>query len=233
VPVRRALRILSIALITAGLVILGDVGLTLAWQEPVSSIYGSIKQGQAADSLDQLEESFPTKADLRALDRVHGLGARTRLLAERFADRVETGQGIGRIRIPSIGVSIVVVQGTDTSSLQRGPGHYPETAFPGEGKTIGIAGHRTTYLAPFRHIDQIDVGDDILIEMPYAAFTYRLTKTEIVDPGDVQIVRNIGRERIVLTACHPLYSAAQRIAVFGRLTGVSLFAGGEGRWADP
>jgi sortase A len=233
VPVRRVLRILSIALITAGLVILGDVGLTLAWQEPVSSIYGSIKQGQAADSLDQLEESFPSEADLRALDRVHGLGAKTGLLAERFADRVETGQGIGRIRIPTIGVSIVVVQGTDTSSLQRGPGHYPETAFPGEGKTIGIAGHRTTYLAPFRHIDQIDVGDDVMIEMPYAAFTYRVTKTDIVDPTDIGIVDDVGYERLVLTACHPLYSAAQRSAVFARLTGVSLFTGAGGRWADP
>jgi len=227
------LRILSIALITAGLVILSDVGLTLAWQEPVSSIYGSIKQGQAADSLDQLEESFPSEADVRALDRVHGIGAKTRLLAESLAERVETGQGIGRISIPSIDVDIVVVQGTDASSLRRGPGHYPETAFPGEGKTIGIAGHRTTYLAPFRQIDQIDVGDDILIDMPYAAFTYKVTKTDIVDPSDVGIVEDVGYEQVVLTACHPLYSAAQRYAVFGRLESVSLFAPTGRRWLDP
>ncbi|HYU61725.1 MAG TPA: sortase [Solirubrobacterales bacterium] len=230
---RRALRILSISLITAGLVVLADVGLTLAWQEPVSSIYGSIKQGQAADSLDKLESEFPTAADLRALDRVKGVEAKARLLAERFADRVETGQGIGRIRIPSIGVDIVLVQGTDTTTLQRGPGHYPETPFPGQGKTIGIAGHRTTYLAPFRHIDQIEPGDDILIEMPYAAFTYEVSKTDIVDPSDVGIVDDVGHERVVLTACHPLYSAAQRYAVFGELESVSLFAATGRRWLDP
>jgi sortase A len=147
--------------------------------------------------------------------------------------------------IPSIDLDIVVVEGTDTASLQKGPGHYtlaktPElvkqgdgSAFPGQGMTMGIAGHRTTYLAPFRRIDEIEMGDEILLEMPYGNFTYAVQKHEIVDPDEVSIVRNVGYDRLVLTACNPLYSAAQRYAQFARLTDISLFAPGDRRWQDP
>ena len=184
---RRVAYILSVALITAGVVIGADVAMTLAWKEPLSTIYGSIKQGQAEDSLAALEDEFPSPADLRA---VRGGGGHDRDVEQRveelaglFADRVQTGQGIGRIKIPSIGIDMVVVQGTDTASLQKGPGHYPETAFPGQGKTIGIAGHRTTYLAPFREINEVADGDEITLEMPYGTFTYEVQKHEIVDPS--------------------------------------------------
>ncbi len=231
--VRRALRILSVALVTAGVVILVDVGVTLAWKEPVSSIYGSIQQGNAEDQLEALSDEFPSDADIRALERVTGVRGKARLLAERFAGRIESGNGIGNVRIPAIDLDVVLVQGTDTSTLQRGPGHYPETPFPGEGGTVGIAGHRTTYLAPFRHIDDLAEGDPIVIEMPYASFTYEVDSIEVVEPTDVQVVEPDGHERVVLTACHPLYSDAQRIAVSGRLTDVSLFAPGDQRWVDP
>ena len=230
---RRVLRIISISLITAGLVILTDVGMTIAWQEPVSSIYGSVKQGQAADELERLEEAFPSAGDLEALQDSNGVREKARALAENFAKAVDTGQGIGRIAIPSIDIDTVLVNGTDTETLQRGPGRFPETAFPGQDKTIGIAGHRTTYGAPFRHIDDIEVGDDVLVEMPYAAFTYEVSKTEIVEPSDVGIVDDVGHERVVLTACHPLYSAAQRYVVFAELESVSLFAATGRRWLDP
>ncbi len=146
---------------------------------------------------------------------------------------MRTGQGIGKIRIPSIDLEVVVVQGTDTASLQKGPGHYPDTAFPGQGKTIGIAGHRTTYLAPFRKINEIENGDEIELDMPYGTFTYEVQKHEIVDPSQIEIVDDVGYERLVLTACHPLYSAAQRWAVFAKLSEISLFDPGPGTWVDP
>lgn len=231
--VRRALRISSLALITAGLVILADVALTLAWQEPASAIYGSVKQGQAADELEELERSFPVAADLEAVQIASGVREKAGLLARSFADSVETGQGIGRIAIPRIGLDTVLVNGTDTETLQKGPGRFPETAFPGEGETVGIAGHRTTYLAPLRRIDDIEVGDDLLVEMPYAAFTYEVSKTRVVDPSNVGVVDDVGHERVVLTACHPLYSAAQRYVVFAELEAVSLFAATGRRWQDP
>jgi len=242
----RALRILSITLITAGLVILVDVGLTLAWKEPVSSIYGSLQQGKAEDELTRLEVRFPSDDLLARALGEEELSERVRVLADAFEKEAERGEAIGRIAIPRIDLDIVVVEGTDTASLQKGPGHYtladtsPEqrklgdgSAFPGQGKTVGIAGHRTTYLAPFKRIDEIEPGDEITLRMPYATFTYTVQKHEIVDPGAVEIVRNVGYDRLVLTACHPLYSAAQRYAQFAKLTEVSLFAPGDRRWQDP
>ena len=230
---RRTVSILSVALITAGIVIAADVAITLAWKEPLSTVYGSIKQGQAADSLERLEREFPSPDDLEAVAGTRDVEQRARALADLFAERVQTGEGIGRILIPSIGADTVVVQGTDTSSLQKGPGHYPETAFPGQGRTIGIAGHRTTYLAPFRKINEIDDDDKIVLEMPYGTFTYAVEKHEIVEPTQVEIVDDVGYERLVITACHPLYSAAQRWAVFARLEEVSLFGDDGGVWQDP
>lgn len=225
---RRALHILSISLITAGVVILADVAMTLAWKEPLSTIYGSIQQGKAEDELNRLEESFLATPEVRKASRPTPdespgeLARRTNRLADLFAGQVSTGQGIGRIKIPDIDLDAVLVEGTDSATLQKGPGRYPDTAFPGQGKTIGIAGHRTTYLAPFRHIDSIEDGDEIVLEMPYGTFTYTVEKHEIVDPSAVQIVDDVGYERLVLTACHPLYSAAQRWAVFAKLTEISL-----------
>jgi sortase A len=221
-------------LITAGLVVLTDAGLTLLWQEPLSAAYGSLKQSQAADQLNELESQYPTPADLAAIQGVQGIAKKARILADRFEPHLQEGHAIGRIKIDRIGLSIVVIQGTDTSSLEKGPGHYRNTPIPGQPGTVAIAGHRTTYLAPFRHIDDIQDGDQIRIEMPYAAFTYTVEKHEVVDPGDVGIIKPVGYDRLVLTACHPPYSAAQRWAVFAKLTRTDLFdTSGEGRWPAP
>ena len=242
----RVLRILSIALITSGLVILVDVGLTLAWKEPLSSIYGSLQQGKAEDQLTDLEDRFPSDELLAEALGEDERSERAHVLADAFADEARQGEAIGRMIIPRIDLNVVVVQGTDTASLQKGPGHYTlegisaeqrklgdGSAFPGQGETVGIAGHRTTYLAPFRRIDEIQPGDEITLQMPYATFTYEVEKHEIVEPGAVEIVRNVGYDRLVLTACHPLYSAAQRYAQFAKLTDVSLFAPGSRHGQDP
>ena len=223
---RRLGHIVSIALITAGLVVIADVGITLAYKEPLSSIYSSIKQEEAASQLSNLEAQFPTRSDRLALAGVSGTKRRISILARHFAAQVSTGEAIGRIIAPAMaGLNMVVIQGTDTASLEKGPGHYPETPFPGQGGTVAIAGHRTTYLAPFRHIDSMRPGDPITLEMPYAHFFYRVQKTAIVEPSDVGIVRAVGYERLVLSACNPLYSAAQRYVVFARLVRERLVGG--------
>ncbi len=118
---------------------------------------------------------------------------------------------------PKLGVSFVVVDGTDTGDLRKGPGFYPGSPLPGAPGTVAIAGHRTTYLAPFRHVDRLRKGDAIRIEMPYGEFDYAVTHTRVVAPSDTGILANTGKNTIVLTACTPLYTAKQRIAVFGRL----------------
>lgn len=224
----RLLRIASVALITAGLVILVDVATTLAWREPVSSLYGSIQQHKAASELADLEVSFPSSAEVRRAATVKNRHRKVRVLAHLFSNRVHEGQAIGRIVIPSIDLKVIAVQGTDTASLEKGPGHYPETPFPGQGGTTAFAGHRTTYLAPFRHLDQLRAGDAIEVEMPYATFTYRVQGTRVVSPSDLGIIHRVSYERLVLTACHPLYSASERIAAFARLERVTDVLAGAG-----
>lgn len=220
---RHLARILSVVLITAGIVVLIDVGMTLAYREPISSIYGSIKQHAAANELADLEEHYASPKVKAISRKVPDVEKRVAILARLFGRDLETGQAIGRIKAPDMdGLNAVVVQGTDTSSLQKGPGHYPDTSLPGEPGTVGIAGHRTTYLAPFRHIDSMGKGDPITVEMPYATFTYRVEKTEIVDPSNVGVVRDVGYPRLVLSACNPLYSAEERYIVYARLVRTKL-----------
>ena len=131
--------------------------------------------------------------------------------------RTDDGEPLGRIRIPSIDVSSVVVAGTDTSSLRLGPGHYPRTPLPGARGTVAIAGHRTTYGAPFRRLDRLGRGDRVELRMPYGTFVYRVEQRRIVAPTAVWVTRRASYDRLILSACHPLYSAAKRIVVFARL----------------
>lgn len=224
----RFLGIVSVALITAGLILLVDIGVTLGWGEPISTVHGWLAQRKAADDLTELEQELPTRrvsVDGR-VDR-----SRVRAAADELAARVEPGDAIGRMRVRAIDLSIVLVEGTDTASLQKGPGHYPGTAFPGQPGTAAVAGHRTTYLAPFRHIDRLGRGDDVIVEMPYATFTYRFQKQQIVDPSDTKVVRDVAQDRLVMTACHPVYSAAQRIVVTSRLVDVDPPGGDDERGA--
>jgi sortase A len=117
---------------------------------------------------------------------------------------------------------MVVVQGTSSADLERGPGHYRISALPGSGGTVAIAGHRTTYLHPFRHIDRLRRGDAIVLELPYGTFRYAVLAHAIVSDRDWSILRRRRTETLVLTACHPLYSATHRIAVFARLQGAQV-----------
>ncbi len=218
---RWLLRRLSTILIMAGVLMALDAGLTFFWQEPVSAIYARIKQDHLASQLQAIERAGPTPLQRRALAALRTQSRRIAFLARVVRRRTLAGQPLGRIQIPSIGASFVVVQGTDSASLQKGPGHYPATPLPGMSGTVAIAGHRTTYLAPFRHIDALHAGDRIVLAMPYGRFTYRFTDRRIVAPTALWVTRPVGYDQLVLTACNPLYSAAQRIVVFARLVQVA------------
>jgi sortase A len=225
--------IASTALVTAALVLALETALTLLWKEPVTAIAAALDQDQAADQLDRLEAEFGARAEAAISDAGADPAKRAAVLADLFEAELEEGRPIGRILAPSAGVDDVIIEGTDAASLEKGPGHYPKTALPGQGRTVAIAGHRTTYGAPFHDIDSLREGDRVTLEMPYATFTYVVTKTDIVDPSDVEIVEDVGRERLVLTACHPLYSAAERYAIFADLERVSLFTGDRSPWLAP
>jgi len=217
---RRALRASSTVLIVAGALMIADAGVTFAWQEPVSALMARLAQDRLAGELEELERAAPTPVQRRALRSLRTDRRRIAFLAREARREAETGEAIGRIEIPRIGVDFVVVHGTDGGSLRRGPGHYPDTAFPGLGATVAIAGHRTTYGAPFRRTDDLERGDEIVLEMPYGRFAYAVERTQVVQPSALWVTRDVGYDRLVLSACHPLYSAAERIVVFARLRDV-------------
>lgn len=201
---------MSTALVTAGAVILLNVGATLLWQEPVSGVLAWLSQRDA-------QEALASEVDERRLEPDRLDPAAVRGAARRFQRSLRAGEAFGRIRIPSIGLTRVVVHGTDTRSLREGPGHYPETTLPGLPGTTAVAGHRTTYGAPFRRIDSIREGDEVILDMPYARFVYSYSRSLVVEPTATEVVRDVGSDRIVLTACHPMYSAAERIVVSAEL----------------
>ncbi len=210
----RLARIVSTALITAALVLASELALTLAWSEPVTNFSTWSEQRDAGDDLARRQREFELpNGEQFDPGAVPGL-------ADRLERTVRAGDAIGRLKIPRIDLSRVAVQGTDTESLMKGPGHYPRKSFPGQPGTVAIAGHRTTYGAPFRYINRVDRGDEIVLEMPYATFTYEFEEQRIVPPSDIQVVRDVAYPRLVLTACHPPFSAAERIVIFARLAKV-------------
>ena len=214
---RRLIRDVSSVLIISGALLILDAAVTLVWQEPVTAVIAKIRQGQVDRRYLSFATAPLTLPERHALVTLHKSTDRLAFLARREARQVRTGDAIGHIMIPRIGASYTIVQGDDDLSLQKGPGHYPDTAFPGLGRTVAIAGHRTTYLAPFRHIDALAPGDTIVVQMPYGRFTYVVQFHRIVLPTALWITHDVGYERLVLSACNPLYSAAQRIIVFARL----------------
>jgi sortase A len=129
------------------------------------------------------------------------------------------GDAMASLRIPAIGVEKIVVEGVSLDDLKRGPGHYPDTPFPGQPGNASIAGHRTTYGAPFNRIDELENGDEILITTAQGSFRYEVSGQQIVSPSQVEVLNDHGDNRLTLTACHPKYSASQRIIVTATLVG--------------
>jgi sortase A len=214
---RRILRFLASVSVVLGILVLVDVAVTLVWQEPVTAVIAMIQRGEINRHLLSYRTDPLTRADLRALSGMNR-AERIAYLARRELHQLANGDGVGWISIPRIHDHFLVVQGTNESDLEKGPGHYASTALPGLHQTVAIAGHRTTYLEPFRHIDQLRRGDQIVLRMPYGRFVYSVQGHRIVTPTSWWITRNRGYDRVVLSACNPVFSAAQRYVVFAKLT---------------
>ena len=154
-------------LILTGVLLLVDGGLTLLWQEPVTAAIALIKREGVSHQYLSYRTAPLTEVQAKAVRQIKSDRQRIAYLARADLARIKTGDAIGQIEIPKIGNTYNVVQGDQTAQLQLGPGHYPSTALPGMGQTVGIAGHRTTYLAPFRFINRLHHGDLIHVTMPY------------------------------------------------------------------
>ena len=128
------------------------------------------------------------------------------------------GEAIAQIVAPVMGLDSIVVSGTAVSDLRKGPGHYTDSAALCSTGNAAIAGHRTTYGAPFGDIANLKFGDEIRVNTPYGNCIYTVTERFIVEPSDTWVVEDQGDNRLTLTSCHPKYSAAQRYIVVARLT---------------
>ena len=125
----------------------------------------------------------------------------------------QEGDPVAKIEIPRIGVDWIVVEGVDVADLRKGPGHYPGTALPGVRGNVAIAGHRTTYGAPFQDVNELEPGDEIILTSVTGRYVYRVTETKIVSPSETSVLAPSEEPILTLTSCHPEYSARQRIIV--------------------
>ncbi len=207
-------------MIAGGVLTLGWAVLVWRWQDPFTALYTHWQQQKLAHSLEQQFDAFrpaaANRGDLAAQRREIALDA------ARYRKGTHAGEAIGRIVIGRIGLSMVVVDGTDHGSLEKGPGRDLRSYMPGQDRLVYIAGHRTTYLAPFSHIDSIRPGDYIRLEMPYATFVYRATMHRIVTATNMSVLQSPRHEVLELQACHPRFFATHRYIVYAKLVSEQL-----------
>jgi len=212
---------IAIAMLVVAALLLGEAGVTLAWKEPFTAFMAARSQDDLTKQLHKRGDTQLSAADQRRLAAIDGVDARTKArmatLAERERTAVPEGDALGTISIGTIEVDDVVVQGTQAPDLRKGPGRYTQTFLPGQGKPVGVAGHRTSYGAPFRNVDELKTGDTITMKMPYGQFTYAVDRHRIVPADFDKAFADVKGETLVLSACHPLYSASERILVYAHL----------------
>ncbi|WP_272475337.1 class E sortase [Baekduia alba] len=212
----RAKRGLLLFGLLAGLLLITDGLLTIVWQEPITALQQSRDQAALRDDLQGLRKTLAASTP-KAPQETARHRMQRQAVALDGAGR-PAGSAMGSISIPKIGLKSVFVENTNHDALKKGPGHYKGTVLPGMAGTVGLAGHRTTYGAPFKRVNELHAGSRIVMTMPYGRFTYRVIGWHITTAGDASsLVSHAGQHRLVLTACHPLYSAAKRIVVSARL----------------
>jgi sortase A len=214
----RARRIASAALITVGVLTLAWAIVVWRWEDPFTALYTHWQQGKLSTQLTHDFAAYhPTvvkRGNLAAEERAVAADARA------YRRTVKVGQPIGLIVIGRIGLHMVLVNGTDDATLKKGPGRDPRSYMPGQNRLVYIAGHRTTYLAPFSHINDIRDGDFIRLQMPYATFVYRAFKHRVVTASDMSVLQSPRHEVLELQACHPRFFATHRYILYANLVSV-------------
>jgi sortase A len=209
---RRPIRILGTLMVVGGVLTLIWVVVVWQWQDPFTALYTRWQQHRLASSYDERFTKFhplrPPANTLAAEQRTIAIEAR------RYRHDSKRGEAIGRIKVPRLHLNMIFVNGTDHGTLEKGPGRDLRTYMPGEGQLVYIAGHRTTYLAPFSHIDSLRAGDEVTLEMPYATFEYRIVRHQIVPSDDLAVLKSHGHEVVILQACHPRFFATHRYLAY-------------------
>jgi sortase A len=219
------IRFVGTSLVVAGICTVTWTIVVWRWQDPFTALYALYEQHKLASRYDKIAAAYEpllTKRLPTAHARRHDspalrLAVERRLIAldaERYRRTRRPGNPLGRIKVPRLGLNSILVTSTDHDSLTKGPGWYTGSYLPGAGQLIYIAGHRTTFLAPFAHIDSLRRGDTVTIEVPYGTFVYRVSSHAIVPADDVSRLRSHDREVVALQACHPRFFATHRYIVY-------------------
>lgn len=226
----RAARIGGTVLVGAGVIVLLWAFCVWKWGDPITGMYTAWKQRELSAAYAERERDFlaqlrrETPQAPRAVRRLSVAQALKRLdrAATAYRSSISKGDAAGRIAVARLNLDGVIVEGTSSGVLKRGPGRDPRTYMPGEGELVYIAGHRTTYGAPFAHIDRMRPGDLIVLSLPYARLTYRVSGHRIVAADALEVLRSKGTEQLALQACHPRFFASQRYIVDARLASFAL-----------
>ncbi len=225
---RRAGRIAGTVMIVAGVGAIGWVLLVWQWQDPITAIYTKYQQHKLASSYSHRLAEYRPPAGAAPVTAGPGaevsVAARRRQVAKEAAAyrrALHEGDPVGRMIVPRLGLKAIVVNGTSHDDLTKGPGRELHTYMPGQGELVYVAGHRTTYLAPFSNIDALRAGDRVIFELPYATFEYEVTGHRIVTADDLAVLRSHHREVLALQACHPRFFATHRYIAYARLVRVT------------
>jgi sortase A len=219
---RRLARAVGLVLAVAGALTLVWAVVVWRWEDPFTGLYTTWQQHRLEGQLNREFQEYARPRPALAVQNTGAEAHRLGLAAARLRRTADAGQPIGRIVIPRLGLNMILVNGTDEGSLTRGPGRDLRSYMPGQNRLVYIAGHRTTYLAPFSHIEEIRAGDFITLEMPYATFRYRAARHVIVPANDLAVLRSPRHELLALQACHPRFFATHRYIVYARLRSVKL-----------
>jgi sortase A len=203
-PAARRLRIGGTVLMVIGFAALAWVVLVWRWQDPFTLAWMRYQQHGLAESYEKRERAFAARDE--SLARTAG----------RYQADLRIGDPVGRLLVPRLGLDLVVVYGTGEDVLRKGPGLDPRTHAPGEKRLSYVAGHRTTFGAPFSDIDELRSGDRISWRLPYATVVYAVSRRRIVDDEQLGVLKSRGREELVLQACWPRFFASQRILVYAK-----------------
>lgn len=186
------------------------------WKDPFTTAYTAYEQRRLETKLDQQFERWTPSPKPAKSGVSQPPNADVRFEARRYRLASEEGDPVARLEIPRLDLDAVIVNGTSSGDLRRGPGRHLETSMPGEGRLVYVAGHRTTYGAPFSAIDKLRPGDAIFLELPYASLEYLVVSHRVVDDNDLSVLESRDREELVLQACHPRFFASDRYLVYAR-----------------
>lgn len=198
----------------AGTLLLAWALLVWRWQDPFTALYTRWEQRELTDEYEQRFDRFQPPPAPKPDERISP--RRIASLARKYRLGLREGDAIGRIKIPRLDVNMIVVDGTKTETLKKGPARHRRTFLPGEGRLVYIAGHRTTYSAPFSDIDDLRRGDRVRLELPYGTFEYRIRGHRIVEAHEISVLRSGRREEVALQACWPRFFASHRYIAYAR-----------------